>query len=77
MAPPSLTCIPPWGLLQWMGESLFPTLLHESPEWLKTFIVTLVHGFYLPYITPRDILTVLWRVLFGGGGGWGREEEGF
>lgn len=48
------------------ANSLFPTLLHESPEWLETFIVTMVHGFYLPYITPRDILTVLWRVLFGG-----------
>lgn len=51
MTPPSLTCIPPWGLLQWMGESPFPTLLHESPEWLKTFIVTMVHSFYLPNIT--------------------------
>lgn len=49
------------------ANSLFPTLLHESPEWLETFIVTMVRGLYLPYITPRDILTVLWRVLFGGG----------
>lgn len=59
------------------ANSLFPTLLHESPEWLETFIVTMVRGLYLPYITPRDILTVLWRVLFGGGEVEGGRRRGF